>query len=121
MPGIITSGGPSPRSKIMSLVPQRLPRLQRMRDALLRLTLPAQAQERLALQIQELLFGQRPWRAHIAARQHPRKFPPDERVVVAQPAGAPAEVDAELERRQQAFAADPNALARLRLDVLTRP
>ena len=49
-----------------------------------------------------------------AAGEDVRQRAADDRVVIADAAGAPREVDAELERRQHAVAADRNRRARRR-------
>src|SRR6516165_4158506 len=101
-------------------IPERLARLQRMRDALEGLALTAQAQKRLALEIQHLLFRERRRMREIAAGEDPRELSADERVVVADSPGAPGEVNAKLQRGEHPFATDAEGGARLRGPVALR-
>src|SRR4029079_3079445 len=109
-----------PQTANCELVPQRLPGLQRVRDALEGLPLAAQAEERLALEVQQLLFRHGARMRETAAREDPGQLSPDHRVVIADAAGAPGEVDAELERGEQAFSAAPNRGSRLRRRIAGR-
>ena len=96
-----------PRSQD-SLVSQRLSGLQRVLNALERLALAAQLEKRLALEVQEVLLADRRLMRQRAAGQDVGERAADDRVVIADPAGAPGEVDAELDRRQHRLAADRN-------------
>src|SRR5687768_3240817 len=128
MPGTMTIGGPDPTATMFiansqlptpnsqlgsyqplttnhQLVPQRLSGLERVLDPLLRLALRHQAQERLSLQIEQLLLrdGRRMWER--SSRHDRRQLATDEGIVIADACGAPRQVDAELERRAHAVAA----------------
>ena len=89
-------------------VPQRLAGLERVRDAFLRLPFTAQAEERFALEIQQLLFGQRGRRRDVPAGKDPRQLSSDQRVVVGDAARAPGEMDAELQRGERRRSSDRN-------------
>src|SRR5687767_11793201 len=102
--------GPVPRSKIRVVfmamsasIPQRLAGLQRVRDAFLRLPFSAQAEERLPLQIEQLLLRHGPAGCEPAAGEDLRELPSDERIVIADASAAPREVDTELQRREHPF------------------
>src|SRR5256885_7622863 len=97
----------------MRLIAQRLPGLQRVLDALQRLPLAAQLQERFALEVEQVLLGDGRLVRQRAAGDHVRERASDDRVVIADAAGAPREVDAELQRGEHALAADGNRGARL--------
>src|SRR5690349_10986344 len=86
-------------------VPQRLPRLQSVTDAFERLRLPAELQERLTLQIEQVLFAHNRLMRKRAARQHERESATDQRIVIADAARSPREMHAELERGEQARSA----------------
>src|SRR3954452_3936435 len=95
MPGITMTGGPDPSSIIS--IPQRLPGLQRVRDAVLRLALAAQAQEGLTLQIQQLRLGHHTEIRQASPGENRRERAADERVVIADAARPPGQIDTELE------------------------
>src|SRR5262245_12446961 len=105
-PGITTIGFPDPRSNInasfVASIPQRLPGLQRVRDALQGLALAAEAEERFTLQVEHLLLVERRRVREVAAGEDPGELASDRGVVIADAAGAPREVDAELQRREHA-------------------
>src|SRR5262245_32781905 len=111
-PGISTSGGPLPRSTILNSVPQRLAGFERVLHALERLALAAQFQERLALEIEQMLLADGRLMGQRAAGEHVRQRASDERVVIADSATAPGQMDAELERGEQAVAAHGNRRTR---------
>src|SRR5215831_7076613 len=118
MPGTRTSGGPSPSSNAFRIsIPQRFARLERVLDPFERLSLAAEPEESLALEIQQLLFvdGGLVWER--SAGENPRQRPADDRVVVADAAGAPREVHAELQRGEKAVASDRNRCPRLGRNV----
>src|SRR3954468_13907338 len=93
-----------------------------MLNSLERLSLAAQFQERFALQIEEVLFADRRLMRQRAAGEDVGERAADDRVVIADPSGAPGEMDAELQRREQRFAADRNRGPRRRpLVTLARP
>src|SRR5438067_9355328 len=114
MPGMSTSGVPWPCSTITRSVPQRLSRLQCVLNPFQCLALAAQLQERLALEIEQVLLGYRGLLRQRSAREHIRERPADGRIVIGDPAGAPREMDAEFQRREHAVAADANAARRRR-------
>src|SRR4051812_3441819 len=70
------------------LISQRLARLQCMRDPLLSFALAAQTQKRLALQIKQVLFGNKTLMIQISATQDFRQFYADYFVVVRDVAAA---------------------------------
>src|SRR5262245_45109407 len=107
IPGTSTSGGPDPWISITS-VPQRLAGVERVLDARQRLRLGAQREERLALEVEEVLFADERGAGERSAGEDVRQLPADERVVIADPAGAVREMDAELEERFERRAADRN-------------
>ena len=77
-----------------------------MRDPLLCFSLAAQAEKRFALEIEQLLLAHRCRVGAVSTRQDPRQLAADHRVVIADAAGAPRQMNAELECRQQTLAAD---------------
>src|SRR5678815_2319921 len=91
-----------------------------MRDAVEGLSLTAQTQESLAFEIQQLLFAERGRILHVAAGEDPRELAADQRVVIADAAGARGEVDAELERGENVLAADADRGARRHRDEIAR-
>src|ERR1019366_6641925 len=124
MPGIRTSGAPEPLSTICMIfsfdflvcsfefsVSERLARLQSVLNPREGLGLAAQLEKRLALEIQDVLLADRRLLRQRAAGQDERQRAADERVVVADSAGAPREVDAELERGEHALAANADGCA----------
>src|SRR5688572_22410972 len=116
MPGMITRGRDSrdistwevgsllpyfPTS-ILSLIAQRLPCLQGVRDAFQRLRFPTEAEERLALEIKNLILRKRCRMRHVAARQNPGEFAADDRVVLADAASAKRQVHTQRQRGEYA-------------------
>src|SRR5688500_13115985 len=109
-----TTGVPSPWSNMFVMggsraaaatsVPQRLAGLQRMLEAFHRFAFAAQAQDRLALEIEKLLRGHRGGVRAVAAREDPGELPADRRVVIADAPGAPRQVGAELQSGKAALA-----------------
>src|SRR5690242_18307 len=88
------------------LIPKRLAGFQRVLNALERLRLADEAEERFALEIEQLLLGHRRRMRQRSARHDRRQLPADERVVIADAARSPREVNPELQRREDAVAAD---------------
>src|SRR5215204_4943476 len=99
MPGTRTTGSPLPRSITIlrtpctvpprtpapctlhlapSSVPERLPRLQRMLDALERLAFAQQAEERLTLKVEQVLLAHRRRVGQRAAAEDVRQLVPDQ-------------------------------------------
>src|SRR5688500_5994138 len=107
-----TSGDPDPWSNTVPSVAKRLAGFQHVGNPLHRLSLAAEAEERLALEVEHLLFRQRRRMREVAAGEDPRQLAADHRVVIADPPRAPGEVHAELQRREHAFAADADGLPR---------
>src|SRR5215207_7656100 len=112
-------GGPTPRSArvarslrslaiepIQLSIPQRFAGLEGMGDPFLRFSLAAQAEEGLALQIQQVLLALGGRRRSIQTGQNPGELAADQRIVLADPSSAPGEVDAELQRREGVRAAN---------------
>src|SRR5438552_9529820 len=93
-------------------VSQRFSGFQRVLNPFERFPFAAQLQKRFALEVEQMLFadqrlvGQRP------ARQYVCQCSSDQRVVIADAAGAPREMYAEFERGQDALAADAHAGSR---------
>src|SRR3954462_8557889 len=59
--------------------PQRLSRFQRVRDSLLCLSFATEAEKRFALEIEQLLLGQRRRGGRVTAGENPRQFSADQR------------------------------------------
>src|SRR5688572_26425870 len=113
MPAMMTMGGPFPRSTIfMASVSQRPSGLQGVLNALLGPALAHEAEERLALEIKQLLFGDRRRMRQHSSSHDGGERPADLRVVVANPAGPPRKVDAQLQRGQHRVAAYRNRRSR---------
>ena len=93
-----------------SSVPERLSGLQRVLNPFQRLRFTAEAEKRLALQIEHVLFADRRLMRQRSTRQHRRQGSSDHGVVVADPSGAQSQVDAELQRSEEPFAADGDRL-----------
>src|SRR5688572_11076945 len=66
----------------LMLIPQRLPRLQRVRDPLERLLLAAEAQEHLPLEPQEILLAHRELGIDVPPAERVRELLPDVDIVV---------------------------------------
>ena len=66
-----------------TLVPQRLPGLQRVLNPLERFSLATQPHEGLALEVENVIFADRGPMRQRTAREHPRKSPADGDVVIA--------------------------------------
>src|SRR6516162_9893304 len=114
MPGTSTSAGPLPCSMNGRIsIPQRFARLERVLDALKGLSLAAELEERLALEIQQLLLADGGLVRERSAGETPRQRPADQRVVIADAARAPRQVDTQFQRGQKAVAADRNRRPRL--------
>src|SRR3954462_2763503 len=96
------------------LIPERLPGLQRVLNALERLALATEFQEGFALEIEQVLLAYRCLVRQCAAGENVGQGTADDRVVVADPPSAPGEMDAELQCRQHGVAADDNARTRRR-------
>ena len=93
-------------------VPQRFPCLQRMRDSLLCLPLCDQTQERLSLEIEQVLLGDDGGVRQGTAGHDRCELPADEGVVVADAASAVRKMDTQLQRRGYGLAANRNGLSR---------
>src|SRR5215213_1808583 len=107
----------SPPSSVPPSIPKRLARLQHVRDALLRLPVSAEREERLALQIQKVLLGDARLVVEVAARQDARELLADDGVVVGDEAAALQLVYAELDGRERGVAERGHVLALARLRV----
>ena len=83
-----------------------------MLNPLERLSFAAQLQKRLALEVQQILLADRRLMRQRAAGEDVGERASDDGVVIADAAGAPREMDAELERGQDALAADQDAPSR---------
>src|SRR5207244_3358976 len=81
-------------------VPQHLPRLQRVLNALERFPLATELQKRLTLQVEQILLADGALMRKRAAGKYGCERPADERVVIADLSGAPGQVDSELQRGQ---------------------
>src|SRR4051794_36860971 len=90
------------------LIPQGLPRLQRVLNPLLRLLLTTQRLERLPLQIEQILFTHWSSRRDIPATEHLRNFAPDLHFMIAYVLALPHEMNPKLQRRQDALAGSGN-------------
>src|SRR5436190_8975320 len=88
------------------LVPKRLAGLERVLNSLERLALSAELQKCLALEVEQILFGHGRLMRQRPARQNPRKRAAQQGIVIADAAGAPREMHAQLQRRLQIVAAD---------------
>src|SRR5450755_3212107 len=95
-------------------IPQRLPRLQRVLNALLRLLLPAQRFERLALQIQQILFAHRRARRHVAAAKNLRDLGPQFHFILGDVVALAHQMDPHFERRQSVLSRRGDVAPRLR-------
>src|SRR3954470_14510245 len=96
---------------ISILVPERLAGFQCVLDALERLALATQFQERFALQIEEVLLADRRLVRQCAAGKNVGQRAADDRVVVANPPAAPGEMDPELQGGEHGVAANDDARA----------
>lgn len=95
----------------IQLITQRLARFQRVRHALLRLTLGNEAQKGFAFEVQQMLLGDR-GRVRQRTAGHDRgQLPSNHGVVIADTPRAVRQMDAELERRGDGVAADRNGAA----------
>src|SRR5204862_6465940 len=101
----------------LASIPQYLSRLQRVLNAGQRPAFAAQLQERLALEVEQVLLADGRLVRQRTACEDVGERAPDHRVVIADPAGAPGEVDAELQRRKHTLAADGNRRARNRRTI----
>ena len=90
------------------LIPQRLPRLQRVLNPLLRLLLAAQGFKPLALQIENVLLAHRRTRCDTSAAQDLSDLRTQLHFVVSDKISLPHHVDAHLQRRQKVFAGSRN-------------
>src|SRR5262245_57774893 len=78
----------NPASRIHRvLIPQRLPRLERVFDAFQCLGFAAEAQENFALQVQDVLLGDKMKRSQIAAAENVGELRADLLIVFADLAG----------------------------------
>src|ERR1700759_3351411 len=105
----------------MVLVPQRFAAAQRVLDALERLAFAAQLQERLALEIEQIVLGDDRAMGEGAAGQDPCERAADHGVVIADSSGPPGQMNPELERGLYPFAADRNLAADRRPVALAHP
>src|SRR5260370_36316261 len=85
-------------------IPERLPRLQRVLNPLLRLLLTAQRLEPLALQVEDVLLDHRRSRSDVAAAQDFSDFCPQLHFIVGDVVALAPQVDAHLESGQKALA-----------------
>src|SRR5215472_1552473 len=100
MPGISTSEFSVLGSTFS--VSKRFPCFQRVLNAFERLALAAQLQERFALEVQQVRLVDRRLVGQCPAGDDVGERTADDRVVVADTASAPREMDPELERRENA-------------------
>src|SRR5262249_19985961 len=87
-------------------IPQRLPCLQSVPDAIEGLGLAAELEERLALQVQQVVLGhgRGVWKG--PARQDEREGPSDQGIVIAEATSPPSEMHTELQSGEQVFPTD---------------
>src|SRR5580765_2818719 len=88
-----------------------------MRDSFLRFSFAAQAERRLAFEMEQLLFRDGRRVRQIAAGENPREFPANERVVLADPASTPRELNPEFQSGKYTSPSDANGRPRLRSNV----
>src|SRR5260370_2965999 len=88
-------------ASLIFLIPQWLPSLQHMRDALLSLAFAYQRQERFALEIQKVLFGDSRRVIQIASSKNSRKLFTNLRVMIRDVSGPLHLVNAELQSSQR--------------------
>ena len=92
-------GRPPPHNVFVShLVPERLPRLEHVRDSLERLAFAAQGKEGLALEIEKVALADRRPMRHVGgrpARHDPRESSADRRVVIREAPGTMRKVHPE--------------------------
>src|SRR6266404_310414 len=79
------------RDRRSELVPQRFPRLQHMRDAILRRARADQRQKSFTLEIEQVLFGNARFVIQISARQNARELLANQRIVIRNVARARSE------------------------------
>ena len=84
-----------------SIVPERFASFERVLNPFERLALAEQAQERLALEVEQMLLTDHCRVRQVAAREDVGELAADERVVIGRSAAAPGEMHPELERRAQ--------------------
>src|SRR5579871_58897 len=89
---------------VLALVPQRLARFQHIPHALLGLEVPAKAQERFALEVQQILFGDHLFAGQPTTRQNIRQLFGNGEVVVADEFGLPRRPRTQFQQGQTAFA-----------------
>src|SRR5262245_48895203 len=97
MPGMRTIGAPWPWRTMRTSISQGFPGLQRVLNPLECFPLTAQLQERLAFQIEQVLFRHGRAMRQRSAGEHLCQRLPDDGVVVADAAGTPCKMNAELE------------------------
>ena len=107
----LDTGDEDERRLNIASVPQRLSGFQRVLNALERLPLAAQLQEGFALEVEQYCSPTIVCTRQRAARQHHGERAADDRIVIADSSSAPRQMNAELERRSDAFAADGNGRA----------
>src|SRR5208282_2300911 len=90
------------------LISERLSRLEGVRDALLRFALAAQADERFALKIENVLLGDVLRRGDSAARQNIRQLSRDHAIVFGRVLAADHHVNRQLRRREEILAEHTN-------------
>src|SRR5207344_1101460 len=95
---------PARAPAVPSSIPQRLAGFQRVLNPLERLPFAAQLQKRLPLQIEQVLFADGRLMGQRAASENIGERASDDGVVIADAAGAPREVDTQLERGPEALA-----------------
>src|SRR5689334_2224764 len=107
MPGIRISAGPEPFSMMCTVsVPQRLARLQSVLNPLQCLSLPAELQKRLTLEVEDVVLTDGGCLRQRTAGENERQCATHNRVVFADAAGPPGEMNAELECGVCALAAN---------------
>src|SRR5947208_8159705 len=94
------------------LVTQRLACLERVLNPLECLSFSAELEERLALELEQVLLGDSRLMRQRSAGENPCERPAKQRVVVADTSGAPSKVDAELQCCLQVLAAHRDCRAR---------
>jgi hypothetical protein len=80
-------------------------------DPFLGLALGEQAQKRLALEVEQVLFRHHRRMRELSACHHRGQLSPDQPVVVADAAGLPCEVNAQLQRGRHGLPANGNRRA----------
>src|SRR5207244_7691 len=116
MPGINTSAGPEPCSTTFTKspshqvtiysIPQRLPCLQSVLNPFERFSLAAELEERFAFEVEQILLANRCRVRQGAAGHHECEGSADDRIMIADPAGPPGEVDSKLQRSEHSVAAN---------------